>query len=92
MNSKNVEKIRRLVGQVNCGQGSVDCSFFRMHVMRFSVEVNITKPLQSGFLHKLDYSSSWVQFLYERLADFCYCCGCLGHLMNSCTFKVDRGF
>ncbi|GKD66174.1 reverse transcriptase [Tanacetum coccineum] len=35
-----------------------------------------------------DGSQSWISLRYERLSDFCYRCGCLGHCRDSCTNDV----
>lgn len=53
--------------------------------MRVQVEINIEQPLPDGFpLTRYIKSATWISFKYERLSDFCYCCGCLGHIQQSC--------
>ncbi|GJV60622.1 reverse transcriptase [Tanacetum coccineum] len=57
--------------------------------LRFRVAINLLKPLIPGFfLPRPDGSQSWISLRYERLSDFCYRCGCLGHCRDSCTNDV----
>lgn len=41
------------------------------------------------FIENEDNSSRWLVFKYERLSDFCFNCGKLGHVVPSCSGKVD---
>ncbi|KAF3950817.1 hypothetical protein CMV_023477 [Castanea mollissima] len=85
MSKENAVEIGALVGEVLdvdfTGNGEVCMSKF----LRVKVEVKVDDPLQSGFY--LDTSPQpdlWVQFKYERVAEFCYKCGRLGHLKARC--------
>lgn len=42
--------------------------------MRLQVDVDLRKPIPSGFLHKLEGRRMWIQFRYERMAKVCYKC------------------
>ncbi|CAL9001544.1 unnamed protein product [Prunus brigantina] len=54
------------------------------------VEVDTNQPLVAGFwLPRLDDSETWVDYQYERLADFCYRCGRSRHCMDVCNFEVS---
>ncbi|PON60276.1 Zinc knuckle CX2CX4HX4C [Trema orientale] len=49
------------------------------------VDVPLAKPLMAGFyLDKDARTKIWVQLKYERLSDFCYKCGHIGHRRISC--------
>lgn len=54
---------------------------------RVQVEINVENPLPDGFpLSWPRRHATWISFKYERLSDFCYCCGCLGHIQQACPF------
>ncbi|KAF7151453.1 hypothetical protein RHSIM_Rhsim02G0183300 [Rhododendron simsii] len=57
--------------------------------LRVRVEVKITKPLPKGFWFRRAPDSIgdlWISYKYEKLCDFCYACGRLGHDSKSCKF------
>lgn len=58
-------------------------------VIRIRISIDITNPLmkileirQEDMTEEEDIS---VLIRYERLPDFCYCCGCLGHQYRECS-------
>ncbi|ONH90254.1 hypothetical protein PRUPE_8G042600, partial [Prunus persica] len=56
--------------------------------VRIRVQINTTKPLPPGFwLTRRDGSESWVEVQYERLSDFCYNCGWIGHCNTECSYE-----
>lgn len=57
--------------------------------IRLKVEHKIAYPLPSGFdQERENMPSLWIQFKYERISDFCYNCGRLGHTNYGCTVKI----
>ena len=59
--------------------------------LRFKVEIKSSAPLLKGFwLERTQLSDLWVQLKYERLPDFCYLCGRLGHMKKECTKSGAR--
>ncbi|KAG8379336.1 hypothetical protein BUALT_Bualt07G0077800 [Buddleja alternifolia] len=66
---------------------------FWQPVMRIKIRYNITKPLRQfitlksprGEVFKADIS-------YERLSNFCYLCGHLGHIDKFCEMRYDKNF
>ncbi|XP_031108637.1 uncharacterized protein LOC116013119 [Ipomoea triloba] len=55
-------------------------SFYRVRV-----SIPVSKPLKRRMrLVKRDKSTCWVTFKYERLHNFCFCCGLLGHSYKFC--------
>lgn len=60
-------------------------SFLRVHI-----HVDVTKALKTGvFIKNKDGSNRWLTFKYERLSDFYFGCGKLGHVINGCDFKLN---
>ncbi|KAI7996417.1 hypothetical protein LOK49_LG10G01530 [Camellia lanceoleosa] len=66
--------------------------------LRLRVEVDVTKPLLQGFiLYRRDSSGPVgdgvkVYYKYEKLTEFCYDCGRIGHNNLSCKFvSRDEG-
>ena len=58
--------------------------------IRVKVMLDVLKPLIPGFYHtRVEKSPFWVQFKYERLSEFCFNCGCLGHSINFCSKEIQ---
>uniref|UniRef100_A0A803MDE5 CCHC-type domain-containing protein n=1 Tax=Chenopodium quinoa TaxID=63459 RepID=A0A803MDE5_CHEQI len=56
--------------------------------MRVKVQVNIAKPLRRGMKVAVESGcTKWIGFKYERLGDFCYYCGQIGHTDKDCEEK-----
>lgn len=61
--------------------------------LRMKVEINLLFSFIAGFYQKREGATpTWVQFKYERLLDFCYNCGRLGHSTFFCIEKPDPFF
>ncbi|OMO55831.1 hypothetical protein COLO4_35857 [Corchorus olitorius] len=59
--------------------------------LRIKVELDIDKRLVEGFwVPKQNDERIWCDIKYERLADFCYCCGRMGHTEKTYGFTADR--
>ncbi|XP_068312539.1 uncharacterized protein At4g02000-like [Pyrus communis] len=54
--------------------------------LRLRIMVDTSKPLASGcWVTRKGLNESWVDFQYERLQDFCYKCGRIGHASLECS-------
>ncbi|KAK4433996.1 hypothetical protein Salat_0562300 [Sesamum alatum] len=61
--------------------------------LRIRVGLNVTQPLRRVLnLHTTMGAETTLTFTYERLPNFCYWCGCLGHILNLCEYQYDQGF
>lgn len=59
---------------------------------RIKVSFNITNPLKACFsLPRPNLPDAYIRFRYEKLSDFCYYCGCLGHTMYWCLESEALG-
>ncbi|KAL5836692.1 hypothetical protein ACOSQ3_013861 [Xanthoceras sorbifolium] len=54
--------------------------------LRIKVRIDITKPLKRGIRMRLENFETMITALikYERLPDFCYGCGFIGHAVREC--------
>nr|POF10194.1 uncharacterized protein CFP56_14134 [Quercus suber] len=60
--------------------------------LRVRVRIDATKRLIRGKRITIEGGESrWVQFKYERLPNFCYCCGLLSHVLKECPILPDKG-
>ncbi|KAL3510053.1 hypothetical protein ACH5RR_029454 [Cinchona calisaya] len=51
--------------------------------IKLLVEIDVTKSLLKGTMVRMDGDMKWVSFKNEKLPDFCYVCGIIGHSKNS---------
>ncbi|KAL0433562.1 UNVERIFIED_CONTAM: hypothetical protein Slati_2690500 [Sesamum latifolium] len=57
------------------------------------VAINVTEPLLRALRVCTPMGDELVvSFTYERLQNFCYLCGRLGHIHNSCELRFEEGF
>ncbi|XP_030970768.1 uncharacterized protein LOC115991172 [Quercus lobata] len=87
MSKENAEEIGALVGEVLevdfTGSGGVCMSKF----LRVKVVLKVEDPLLSGFfLDRNTQPNLWIRFKYERIVEFCFKCGRLGHLKARCLW------
>ncbi|OMO71257.1 reverse transcriptase [Corchorus capsularis] len=53
--------------------------------LRIRIEIDAHNALVDGFwVPRKNMEKVWAEVKYERLADFCYCCGKLGHVLKQC--------
>ncbi|KAH7833675.1 hypothetical protein Vadar_008660 [Vaccinium darrowii] len=58
--------------------------------VRVRAHVDINLPLKRGCMVKMEASRPfWVEFRYERLPNFCFYCGLVGHDLQSCTTRFS---
>ncbi|KAL0436252.1 UNVERIFIED_CONTAM: hypothetical protein Sradi_0333100 [Sesamum radiatum] len=61
--------------------------------VRIRVALDITKPLKRALKLRTTFGDEQlISFTYDRLPNFCYLCGCLGHLARQCDLQVQEGF
>lgn len=54
--------------------------------IRVKVLLDLSQPLPPGFmLPRAQREPTWIQFKFEKVSGFCFNCGRLGHLMNTCS-------
>ncbi|KAL0336625.1 UNVERIFIED_CONTAM: hypothetical protein Sradi_4874400 [Sesamum radiatum] len=61
--------------------------------IRIRISIDVTKPLKR--LLKLRTTlgdEQLLSFMYEKLLNFCYLCGCLGHLSKFCELRFSEDF
>ncbi|KAL0414030.1 UNVERIFIED_CONTAM: hypothetical protein Sradi_1604700 [Sesamum radiatum] len=61
--------------------------------LRIRIAINITLLLPRALKLKTTMGEEQlVTFTYERLPNFCYICGCLGHIAKYCLKQFEDGF
>lgn len=81
MTMANAERITRKLGSFIQVEQATNMRIILRRYMRVQVEINVENPLSDGFpLSRPRRQAICISFTYERPLDFCYCCGCLGHI------------
>ncbi|KAK4422121.1 hypothetical protein Salat_2163100, partial [Sesamum alatum] len=71
----------------------VDNSVHSPVSLRLRVSLDVRKPLlRKTKLRSLDGQETIVNFTYERLGNFCYLCGVLGHVDTLCELRYADDF
>ncbi|KAI8020470.1 hypothetical protein LOK49_LG04G00467 [Camellia lanceoleosa] len=93
------ETIGRRLGRLVRVEAHSEGLLLQRNFLRIRVEIDITKPLLQGFIlhHReegevLGGAGIIVLYKYEKLSEFCYDCGRIGHDHNECKFvSRDEG-
>lgn len=90
MHATILKNVGSRLGKVLEIEGSEDGSCAGKYA-RIQVMLDISKPLRQGIWVKQENLSEeiCIILLYERLPQFCYLCGCLGHVLRDCVNSTD---
>ena len=85
LNAKAATKIGvRIGGLMEVEDPSVDGQMLRSF-LRMRIMIDIQKPLTTGFwVPRRNKGNVWVWLRYERLQNYCYNCGKIGHESKNC--------
>lgn len=87
MTKKNAELIGSLFHKLVRFESFTRTNIIGSKYLRMQVEVDMQKPILAGFFHNLGQGGQWIPFKYEKLLDFCYRCGKLGHVKGIYSTK-----
>ncbi|KAK2993518.1 hypothetical protein RJ640_025528 [Escallonia rubra] len=88
MTKQNAEKIGSKIGKVLEVDFTADGNLAWLRFLRIQVQIDISKPLHTGFNRiKDNRQKMWIRLQYERLPDFYFSCGRLGHTDRNCPHK-----
>ncbi|KAK3022602.1 hypothetical protein RJ639_045753 [Escallonia herrerae] len=89
MTKQNAEKIGSKIGKVLEVDFTADGNLAWLRFLQIQVQIDITKPLHTSFNRiKDNRQKMWIRLQYERLPDFCFSCGRLGHTDRNCPHKL----
>ncbi|KAL0442405.1 UNVERIFIED_CONTAM: hypothetical protein Slati_1963200 [Sesamum latifolium] len=61
--------------------------------VRIRAAIDVTQSLKRALkVQTVLGDEHLISFTYERLPNFCYLCGCLGHLSRQCELQFQEGF
>ncbi|GLT32987.1 hypothetical protein SLA2020_076140 [Shorea laevis] len=62
---------------------------WRVEYIRVRVFIDTRKPIRRGMKLMMKTNLIWVDFRYECLQNFCYCCGMLDHVERDCELGLE---
>uniref|UniRef100_A0A2N9GET6 CCHC-type domain-containing protein n=1 Tax=Fagus sylvatica TaxID=28930 RepID=A0A2N9GET6_FAGSY len=86
----NVKKIGQKVGRVIEVDMASKVSMIWQKYVRVRVEIEVDKPLIAGMFAPRPDREVWIQLKYEKIPEFCYSCGKLGHVQQDCEDPVQK--
>jgi hypothetical protein len=86
----NVKRIGQKVGTVLDVDLASESSMIWKKFVRVRVEMDLAKPLVAGMFAPRPDREIWIQLKYEKVLEFCYSCGKLGHIQQECGDPVQK--
>lgn len=81
----NTIKMGNKIGEVNEVEDPFQGTTIIRGFLRAGISINVNKPFTAGFwLPRSNLLKAWIQIRYEKLIDFCFKCGRLGHDKKTC--------
>ncbi|KAI9128990.1 hypothetical protein K1719_000473 [Acacia pycnantha] len=85
---ENAIRIGGYVGEVMLAENPHHNGRFVRNFMRVRVVLDLRKTLASGFwMDKPNGDKFWTDIRFEKLQNFCYSCGKIGHDSRVCRFE-----
>lgn len=89
MSRANAETIGRRFGNLVAVEAFTEGLLLHRSFLRVRVEIELSQPLPRGFwLRKKTEEGRdlWISYKYEKLSDYCYACGRIGHENKDCKY------
>ena len=85
LSEESLKRIGKKVGKVIESEFKEGGLIQHQRFTRLRVEVDITRPLMPGFfLPRPGLNDLWISMKYEKLPEFCFRCGVIGHDYRFC--------